>query len=52
MRGIFLIIEAVRQLRGQGGESQVPDCEVALAAGSGGWLSCIGVVILGKDAPT
>ena len=22
-----------RQLRGQGGEAQVPDCEVALAAG-------------------
>jgi acetyl-CoA acetyltransferase len=52
MRGIFLIIEAVRQLRGQAGEAQVPDCEIALAAGSGGWLSCIGVVILGKDAPT
>jgi acetyl-CoA acetyltransferase len=51
MRGIFLIIESVRQLRGQGGEAQVPDCNVALAAGSGGWLSCIGVAILGKDAP-
>src|SRR5438132_715636 len=32
MRGIFLIIEAVRQLRGQAGEAQVPGCEVALAA--------------------
>jgi acetyl-CoA acetyltransferase len=52
MRGIFLIIEAVRQLRGQAGDAQVPDCEVALAAGSGGWLSAIGVVILGKDAPS
>lgn len=52
MRGIFLIIESVRQLRGHGGEAQVPDCEVALAAGSGGWLSCIGVVILGKDGPS
>jgi acetyl-CoA acetyltransferase len=52
MRGIFLIIEAVRQLRGQAGAAQVPDCEVALAAGSGGWLSCIGVAILGKDAPS
>ena len=51
MRGIFLIIEAVRQLRGQGCDAQVPDCEVALAAGSGGWLSCIGVVILGNHAP-
>jgi acetyl-CoA acetyltransferase len=52
MRGIFLIIEAVRQLRGQAGDAQVPDCEIALAAGSGGWLSAIGVVILGKDAPS
>jgi acetyl-CoA acetyltransferase len=51
MRGIFLIIEAVRQLRGQGGEAQVPDCEVALCAGSGGWLSCIGVNVLGKERP-
>jgi acetyl-CoA acetyltransferase len=48
MRGIFLIIEAVRQLRGQAGEAQVPDCELALAAGSGGWLSAIGAVVLGK----
>jgi acetyl-CoA acetyltransferase len=48
MRGIFLIIEAVRQLRGQAGDVQVPDCELALACGSGGWLSCMGVVVLGK----
>ena len=48
MRGIFLLIEAVRQLRGQAGEAQVPDCELALCAGSGGYLSCIGTVILGR----
>ncbi len=48
MRGIFLLIESVRQLRGQAGAAQVPDCEVALAIGSGGWLSCIGAVLLGK----
>jgi len=52
MRGIFLLIEATRQLRGQGGASQVPDCEVALAVGSGGWLSCIGMVVLGSEAPS
>lgn len=51
MRGIFLIIEAVRQLRGQAGPVQVPDCRVALAAGSGGWLSAIGVAILGREHP-
>jgi acetyl-CoA acetyltransferase len=50
MRGIFLLIEAARQLRGQGGASQVPDCQVALAAGSGGWLSCIGMVLLAQEA--
>jgi acetyl-CoA acetyltransferase len=50
MRGIFLLIEAVRQLRGQAGVAQVPDCEVALAIGSGGWLSCIGAVLLGGQA--
>lgn len=49
MRGIFLLIEAARQLRGQAGEAQVPDCELALACGSGGWLSVLGAVILGKD---
>lgn len=48
MRGIFLLIEAVRQLRGQAGAAQVPDCELAVAVGSGGWLSCIGAVVLGK----
>ena len=44
-------IEAVRQLRGQAGEAQVPDGEVALACGSGGWLSCIGAVAAGEGAP-
>lgn len=49
MRGIFLLIEATRQLRGQGGDAQVPDCALALCAGSGGFLSCIGTVILGRE---
>jgi acetyl-CoA acetyltransferase len=51
MRGIFLVIEAVRQLRGQAGDVQVPDCNLAVAAGSGGFLSCIGVAVLGNEAP-
>ena len=51
MRGIFLLIEAARQVRGQAGDAQVPDCRVAAAAGSGGWLSCIGIAVLGREHP-
>jgi acetyl-CoA acetyltransferase len=49
MRGIFLIAEAVRQLRGEAGAAQVPDAKLALAVGSGGFLSAIGAVVLGRD---
>ncbi len=38
MRGIFLVIEATRQLRGGLGERQVEGAEVALAHGTGGTL--------------
>ena len=38
MRGIFLIIEATKQIRGECGERQVPDCKIALVHGTGGWL--------------
>jgi acetyl-CoA acetyltransferase len=47
MYGLFLLIEAVRQLRGECGARQVPDCEVALAHGNGGVLSSQATVILG-----
>lgn len=49
MRGIFLLIEAVRQLRHEAGEAQVENAETALACGSGGWLSAMGTVILGRE---
>ncbi len=49
MRGTMLITEAVRQLRGQAGAAQVPDCDIALAAGCGGLLSYIGTTILGRS---
>ena len=39
MRGMFLIVEAVRQLRGQAGETQVPGARIAVAHGTGGMLS-------------
>jgi len=38
MRGIFLVIEAAKQLRGECGPRQVKDCEIALAHGTGGAL--------------
>jgi len=48
MRGIFLIIEATRQLRGQGGPRQVEDAKLAVAHGSGGVLSSQATTILGR----
>lgn len=48
MRGIFLIIEAVRQLRGQCGPRQVQGAKLAVAHGSGGLLSSQATTILGR----
>jgi acetyl-CoA C-acetyltransferase len=38
MRGMFLVIEATRQLRGECGPRQVKDCKIALVHGTGGSL--------------
>ncbi len=51
MRGIFLLMEAARQLRGES-TSQVPDAKLAVAHGNGGFLGSLhsgGTVILAAD---
>ena len=50
MFGMFLLVEATRQLQRACGERQVDGAEVALAHGTGGVLSATSTVILGTEA--
>ncbi|MFI9203558.1 thiolase C-terminal domain-containing protein [Streptomyces sp. NPDC053048] len=55
MRGLFLLVEAVRQLRGEAQEGrQVRTAggrppRLAVASGTGGWFCSSGTVVLGRD---
>jgi len=50
MYGLFLIAEAVAQIRGGTGERQIEECYIALCHGNGGTLSSQCTAILGSEA--
>jgi len=49
MRGMFLLVEATKQLRGEADGRQVPDAKIACVNGTGGWFSSAGTTLLGVE---
>ena len=47
--GLLLLIEAVRQLRGEAGDRQVANAKIGVAHGVGGLLSTAGTVVLARE---
>ena len=52
MPGTQLVVEAVRQLRGEGGERQVANAEVGLVSQQGGIMTTHAAMILSNDGHT